>query len=425
MTRTSHILAVLLLSVSGSALADPGWILTTADFKQQPVSLESLDGKGARVTHVGDGSSRVVSFDQLLQLERPSSAPLAAQGRFALGLAGGDRILGEPAGFVDEMVLWKNPAVGDVQVPLKDCRLLLRAGRTIENPDLVRTEDYIHLANGDSAKGIITDIGPDGVKISADGADLALPLDAIDYIHFAQAGQPKENTGVAFRVRLTDGSFLTVQSVESNGSELTLAFTPQDKRKLPLTSVAGIEQLNGPVSWLSSRRPSQVVQTPYYGTTTWPTRMDMTVGGRPITFAGRTYARGIGVHSYSRIDYALDGKYKAFRTQYAMATEDKRQYADVTVRIRIDDKPVHERRNFKAEELSKVVVVDVPAGAKVLTLEVDYGAALDIQDRFNWIEPALLREKPKLDPPATRPTTRPATRPSTRPATRATTAPAL
>src|SRR5688572_354628 len=281
MTRTLLILAVLVLSVSRAALADPGWILTNADFKQHPVSLDALDARGVRVTMVGDGSSRVIPFSELLQLDRPSSATLPGHARFTLVLAGGDRLLGEPAGFLDELVVWKNPAVGEVKVSLKDCRLLLRGGRTVENPDLVRTEDYVQLANGDNAKGIITDVGPDGVKISSNGADLALPLDAIDYVHFAQAGKPKETTGTAFRVRLTDGSFLTVQSVESNGSELNLTFSADDKRKLPLTSIGGIEQLNGPVSWLSSRTPSEIVQTPYYGATAWPTRMDTTVGGRP------------------------------------------------------------------------------------------------------------------------------------------------
>jgi hypothetical protein len=168
------------------------------------------------------------------------------------------------------------------------------------------------------------------------------------------------------------------------------------------------------VSWLSSRAPEQVVQVPYFGTLQWPTRMDATVGGRPIQFAGRTYSRGIGVHAYSRIDYALNGgAYAAFRTQYAIAQEEKRQFADVTVRIRIDGATVHEQASVKADTLSPVVLIDFPQGAKKLTLEVDYGQANDTQDRFNWIEPALLREKPAPiveDPaPTTQPTTRPAT----------------
>jgi hypothetical protein len=47
---------------------------------------------------------------------------------------------------------------------------------------------------------------------------------------------------------------------------------------------------------------------------------------------------------------------------------------------------------------------------KVITLEVDYGQTYDVQDRFNWIEPALLKVKPE-PAPATAPATRPASAP--------------
>src|SRR5438046_1592618 len=150
--------------------------------------------------------------------------------------------------------------------------------------------------------------------------------------------------------------------------------------------------------------------------------MDLTVGGRPIQFGNQMFSRGIGVHSYSRIDYALDGKYEAFRTQYAIASDERRQYADVTVRIKLDGKVVHEKPNLRADVLAPVVIVDLPKTAKMLTLEVDYGAANDTQDRFNWIESALLKKKPKK--PIALPSTLPATRPGNLPATRPTTLPA-
>src|SRR5438552_14085342 len=98
------------------------------------------------------------------------------------------------------------------------------------------------------------------------------------------------------------------------------------------------------------------------------------------------------------IDYALGGSYEAMRTQYAIAQDEKRQYADVTVRIKLDGKVVHEQEHLKADFLAPMVLVDLPKSAKVLTLEVDYGAANDTQDRFNWIEPALLRKKPTSQP---------------------------
>ena len=54
---------------------------------------------------------------------------------------------------------------------------------------------------------------------------------------------------------------------------------------------------------------------------------------------------------------------------------------------------LHEADHVHAGVLSPVVSVDI-GDAKALTLEVDYGANYDVQDRFNWIEPALLKKKP-------------------------------
>jgi hypothetical protein len=258
----------------------------------------------------------------------------------------------------------------------------------------------------------------------------------VDWIHFAtpaRAGAAETE----FRLRLTDGSVVTAKTVSMEGANLSFVLGQEkEKRQVALTSVVGIEQLNGPVSWLSSRGAAEVVQTPYIQKP-FPTRMDASVldepsgAPRPIAAGGVTYAHGIGVHSYSRIDYALDGKYAALRTQYAIAPDEKSKSADVTVRVKIDGKAVHEKEHVKLGVVSPVVILDVPREAKLLTLEVDYGAGFDYGDNFNWIEPALLREKPEPPPPpppppppATRPATQPATQPAgLAPATRPTTGP--
>ena len=137
-----------------------------------------------------------------------------------------------------------------------------------------------------------------GRKISSGGSDLDLAMDNIDWIYFAAAGKPKQREERSFRVRLLDGSILAATAVGFGGDTLTFTLGPSDQRKVPISSVDGIEQINGPVSWLSSRIPEQVVQVPYYGATAWPTRMDQTVGGRPIQFGNQVLSRGSGVHSY-------------------------------------------------------------------------------------------------------------------------------
>ena len=151
-----------------------------------------------------------------------------------------------------------------------------------------------------------------------------------------------------------------------------------------------VEQVSGPAVFLSSREPSENVYIPFFGTDQdYPAKMNQTVSGnRELRFGGRSFRRAIGVHSYSRLSWPLDGKYAAFRTQYGI--EDDKVRADVTVRIKLDDKVAYEKKNVRAGMLSPVIVIDL-AGAKKLTLEVDYGRGYDVQDRLNWIEPAIIR----------------------------------
>src|SRR5258707_14657896 len=140
------------------------------------------------------------------------------------------------------------------------------------------------MANGDTAKGIVTDITGTSVKINSNGRDLELAMDNIDCIYFAAAGKPKQQTERSFRVRLLDGSVLAATSVAFKGEELTFSLGANDQRKVPIGSVDGIEQLNGPVSWLSSRVPEQVVQIPYYGSGAWAARGGLSGGGRRVRF---------------------------------------------------------------------------------------------------------------------------------------------
>jgi hypothetical protein len=119
--------------------------------------------------------------------------------------------------------------------------------------------------------------------------------------------------------------------------------------------------------------------------------------GEPIRFRDRPFPRSIAAHSLSRISWPLDGSYAAFRTRYALDPKNPGGSGDVTVRIKLDDKVVHEVANFRSSGVAAPVVIELGA-ARTLTLEVDYGRRIDAGDRFLWLEPALLREKPAPAP---------------------------
>jgi len=378
---------VLMLAMSSRAFAQSAgdWTLTTSDFVQQQVSVRSIDAGGMTLA---DSSGTRVPMDRVLDLTRPTVSSVKA-GRFALHLSDGDRITGEPVSLVDDLLRWKSAVVGEVKVALRD---VLSIGPVDEGRGIVRatgTEDVVHLTNGDTVRGVLGAIDIGGATVTVNGDSVRVPLASVARIDLAQTG-PRQTSATGqsrFRVRLLDGSQMTTPAPTGDKDALTIVFAGVS-RTLKASDVVSIEQLDGPVSWLAARTPVEQVQTPHLPGREWPARFDRAVDGSRIRFGPRTFAHGIGVHAYSRLSFTLDGSYKTFRTQLAIARD--APYADVHVRILLDGKVAHESLNFRAGVMSDVVRVDVSAG-KLLTLEVDYGAGSDVQDRFNWIEPALVR----------------------------------
>ena len=94
----------------------------------------------------------------------------------------------------------------------------------------------------------------------------------------------------------------------------------------------------------------------------------------------------IGILAYAGLFLAED--------QGVMRTIADKARDGVTVRILLDNKPAYERQNVTSPDPSPVITLPLN-GAKSLTLEVDYGLSNDTQDRFLWLQPALLRPAAK------------------------------
>jgi hypothetical protein len=409
------VLAPLALAPVALRAAEPdpgegGWVLTTADFRSAAVSLKSIDASGVRVGTDGPPAQapadRLVGMDDFLQIERPVPASVAAaqQGKFVLHLAGGDQVAGEPSSVRGEQLVWNNGAAGELSVPMSRAVAITRAGQNA--PERRPTEDVVTLANGDAVRGIIA--GIEAGKISVQRADspepLAVPVDSVASVQFAATGGagPAGAAGRAFRLRLGDGSSLPAATVTLAGGKLSADLGDGKPRPFELSRVAAIEQVNGPAAWINDRQPAENVYVPYFGTgQDFPARMHAAGDGvRELRFGGKTFRRGIAVHAYSRLTYPLDGDFAALRVQYAV--DERMARADMTVRVKLDERVVHERQAVRGGTLSPVISADL-GGAKRLTLEVDYGGGTDVQDRLVWLEPALLRRKPAEEPPPTAP----------------------
>lgn len=386
---------IVVLCLCSAGLAQDNWLLTTADFKAEPVVLKSFDSLALKVTSMS-GDERTVPIDRFLDIRR-SLLVAPASGRFILHMTGGDQLGGEPLVLKAESLVWKNPTLGEVEIPTSRLSGITPPGRAA--PAERGHEDVVSLSNGDIVRGIIASMSGDKIAVQTSSGNTEVPLASVASIVFAATpGGAAAQRG--FRVRLDDGSSLIGVDAKLEGDVLALTLGRGAQRKIALAHVAVIEQVNGPVSWLSARQPSEALYQPFIGPPREPAvYMDRSWrGDRPIVFKDRTFAHGIGVHAYSRLSWPLDGKYACLRTRYAVDGDST--LADVTVRIKLDDKVVYEQMDVRAGVLSPVIIQDLN-GARKLTLEVDGGAAY-AQDSFDWIEPALLRDKPP-EPPATMP----------------------
>jgi hypothetical protein len=386
------------------------WTLTTADFATQPVGLVAIDSTALHVLAAGQTDPHAVSLDDFLDITRIGTPPATPTG-LIVRLAGGDMLGGAPVSLKGDSLLWNSPSVGQVT-------LSMRLVRSISLPSVTlgtdrTTQDVVALANGDTVRGTVTDLNGKTVTVTTDSDTVPVPLSSVRSIVLAISGNsPAAHRG--FRVRLDDGTAITAADASLANGSLKFTVGKDAEHTIDLQHVVALEQVNGPVSWLSQRPPSVNVYTPYIGTSQrYVAQMDRTVTGDPLRFGSEQFAHGIGVKSYSRLAWPLDGSYAAFRTQFAI--DGDRPLADVTVRIKLDDKVVYEQQHVRSGVLWPIVTENL-GNAKLLTLEVDYGDNLDAEDHLNWLSPALLKTAPPPVAPATDPATvSPASEPASQP----------
>ena len=154
--------------------------------------------------------------------------------------------------------------------------------------------------------------------------------------------------------------------------------------------VARIDFVGGRWEWLSRHDPISVESTSML-TLDWAYGVDRNVRGGPIVVAGERFLRGFGVHSRCVLTFALKGHYAEFVTSFGM-DDDSGPFADVSVLVLVDGQRRFQKTGVRIATLTGPIRLDV-TNAKRLELIVEFGENGDLQDRFDWVEPGLVRAK--------------------------------
>ncbi len=372
----------------------------------EPVAgrLISFSLRGGAVVQ-GNSDKRTIPAADIIRIaKRDTASPFAGVATAGMGdseswmitLARGDVLSGRVLGSRQESVVIGTSDLGDLPVPI-EALVRITSPRSASGAHqqsfqwLDRAErmeeDRVLLTNGDVLRGFISAIDADGIVVDTAGGPTKAPYRLVVAARLEHPPSPATPRPYAI-LTLRDGARLTAIGIECAESSCEAVLGMGATVRFGADRLVTVDMIGGRWEWLSEHRPISYEQTPMLGLG-WEFLADRNVLGGPITVSGKRYERGIGVHSRSKLVFELNDAYREFVTSFAI-DDDSGPSADVTVIILVDGQRRFEKTQVRRGTLFGPVRIDVTHAGRIELL-VDYGDNGDLQDRFAWVEPGLIR----------------------------------
>ena len=413
LTRGTLILLALAGVASAGTGADPAvprFLTRTVDGKSHTAPLERIDDNWA-LQLLLDAPLRL-GAEEVLWLRRAGATLPDLPAAEHLVLANGDRVVGRIQKVSGEKVQVRVELAAERFERSTDWTLALSAVRAVwfappENdpdPDLLRRRlavesrrrDAVLLRNGDLVEGSLTGLDRSepraSVRLEVDRKETSVELANVAAIalntDLMQRVRPR---GVHGRVVLSNGSRLTLASAVAENGILRGETVWGTAVRVALADLVHLHVHNGRSVFLSDLKPRRYEYRPYLGNLNWPYVADGSVAGRELRLGGNVFDRGLGLHSGARITYALDGAYRRFEALVGLDDRTgKNGSARIAVAVDGKEADLGVEGDLTWKGGPRAVRVDT-AGARELTLVVDYGRFADVQDHVNWADAQLVK----------------------------------
>jgi hypothetical protein len=402
--RTALAVAFALVALAREAPAQVGAfrqvVALDRDGRKHSGALKELrDGNLA----IGGANAAKLALGNLVWLKFVDRKPLGRADDPQVLLTGGGR-LALKIESIDDTALVGNwvrfPHFPAARIPLEIARGAILARPPEAAPDARlwnrvsehrEPNDLALLVNGDSVSGEFVSL--DDRRLMLKGSSGPVELDRTGVLALAfnpQLMSDELPAGPQALVSLVDGSRFRAAGLRLSALD-RLEFQPAfgGKMEVLLGAVESLRFLGGCASYLSQIEPEAYKFEPFLGLD-WPWRADRSVQGGPLSLRGIACATGLGVHSQSELSYRLDGNFRWFKATVGV-DDDTAGKGSVAFEVLVDDKSA-----FKSEVLSgtsppvEIDKVNV-AGAKRLTLRVEYATQGDILDHADWCDAVLVR----------------------------------
>lgn len=344
-----------------------------------------------------------------------------ATGTWLLTTHGGGQSAIEIIGGDERVLRVRDSLLGELLVPMDRLARLVRKDQHLEGLHEQVDEDFLLLTSGDRVKGVVVRFSQDGLVFFDGDSERKAAWALVKAL--AMSGPPprastvEEDRSLRAMIFLTNDSRLLVDTftardrlIEASPSELDIQSMPDDHGgvkqtsiRIPIDQIRRIEVLGGRRTWLSTVRPTDYQMTPYFDIR-WPYRVDRNVLGGPLRMQGRTYERGVGLHSACRIAWRIEDRHTRLRCRFGI-DDTAGPLADVMVRILLGDQEIVAFDRLRQGEAPRELDIPLPIDRtiasfeRLLTFEVEFGANGDIHDRVNIVDAALIADDMRSDAP--------------------------
>jgi hypothetical protein len=248
--------------------------------------------------------------------------------------------------------------------------------------------DQLLLENGDELPGTVISIGDKDVDFETQGKRVTVERSRIAAVGFDPtivAATPIG--GLHVLAGLRDGSRLLISQLAGTAKQMNFTMADRTVWTLSGDSLVALQPLSGKAKFLSDLKAEGYKHLPFLSQS-WPYHNDANVAGTQLRAGGHPYAKGIGMHSAARLTYRLDGHYRAFAADVALDDQVKGGGAAIFA-VYIDDKLAWKSKVVRGN-MQPIPVQINTAGAKRLSLLVEFAERGDELDRANWLDARLV-----------------------------------
>jgi len=253
--------------------------------------------------------------------------------------------------------------------------------------------DLALLVNGDELAGTVQRIATGKVHLESLVGAVTLDATGVEAILCRPTVAPNPDgprtpKGLSACAGFADGTRLTASTLVVAEDVLRMTVQGGKTWSTAPKEMVFLQPRGGQAVYLSDLKPEGFRHVSYLNLS-WPFRLDRNVCGAMLHVCGTGYLKGLGMHSASRITYAISGPYRRFQAGLAIDDQAERG-GSVAFRVFVDGQVRYSSPVIRGGEAPVPISVDL-TGAKRLDLVVDFADRADELDRADWLDARLVR----------------------------------